>query len=281
LETAALTADDVVLVTAAAGGIGGLVLQEARNVGALPVGMAGGAAKVEQARQLGAAVAVDYGEPGWPDEVRAALDGREVTIALDGVGGALGRGALELLGVGGRLLMLGWASGEPIPLSAMDIFGRGLTVGAAVGPKLLRRPGGRRELESRALDAAATGRLVPLVGQAFPLAVSLLLLVGDFAPALVSPLTGAVADRFDRKRVMIGCELAQGALLVLIALILPPLPVLLALVALRATLGQTFLAASRAAIPSLVTENDLAAGNSVLGFGSNGAEAVGPFLAAA
>jgi NADPH:quinone reductase len=93
-----------------------------------------------------------------------------VTIALDGTGGMLGRAALELIGVGGRLLMFGWASGEPIPLSAMDIFARGLTVGVAVGPKLLSRPGGLRELETRSLEAAATGRLVPLIGQAFPLA---------------------------------------------------------------------------------------------------------------
>lgn len=170
LETAALTADDVVLVTAAAGGIGGLLIQEARTLGAVPVGVAGGPAKVEQVRRLGAEIAVDYTEPGWPDAVRSALDGREVTVALDGVGGGLGRAALELIGVGGRLLMFGWASGEPIPLSAMDIFARGLTVGVAVGPKLLSRPGGLRELETRSLEAAATGRLVPLIGQAFPLA---------------------------------------------------------------------------------------------------------------
>ena len=45
--------------------------------------------------------------------MREALDGREVTVALDGVGGALGRGALELLGAGGRLVLFGFSSGEP------------------------------------------------------------------------------------------------------------------------------------------------------------------------
>jgi hypothetical protein len=44
-------------------------------------------------------------------------------------------------------------------------------------------------------------------GQA--LAVAWLLLAGDFAPALLGPLAGTVADRLDRKRVMVGCELAQ------------------------------------------------------------------------
>ncbi|NMO21360.1 MFS transporter [Pyxidicoccus fallax] len=116
-------------------------------------------------------------------------------------------------------------------------------------------------------------------GQA--LAVSLLLLVGDFAPALLGPITGAVSDRFDLKRVMIACELIQGVVLLLIALLLPPLPVLLALVAVRAVAGQVFQPASRAAVPALVPERALETANSTLGFGTNSAEALGPFVAAA
>src|SRR6266545_3193375 len=92
-------------------------------------------------------------------------------------------------------------------------------------------------------------------GQA--LAVALLLLVGDFTPALLSPLTGALSDRFDRRRVMIGCELAQGGLLLVIAVALPPLWLLLALVGLRATIGNTFQPAARAAIPALVAAEEL------------------------
>ncbi|MEH1124052.1 MFS transporter [Micromonospora sp. CPCC 206061] len=116
-------------------------------------------------------------------------------------------------------------------------------------------------------------------GQA--LAVSVLLLVGDFAPSLFGPLTGAISDRFDLRRVMIGCELAQGALLVLIALSLDHLPLVLVLVGLRALAGQVFLPASRAAVPALVLDRDLPVANSTLGLGTNGAEAVGPLLAAA
>jgi len=116
-------------------------------------------------------------------------------------------------------------------------------------------------------------------GQA--LAVSVLLLVGDFAPSLFGPLTGAISDRFDLRRVMIGCELAQGALLVLIAVSLDNLPLVLVLVGLRALAGQIFLPASRAAVPALVADRDLPRANSTLGLGTNGAEAVGPLLAAA
>jgi NADPH:quinone reductase len=170
LEGAALRADDVVLITAAAGGIGSLLIQEAVRVGALAVGVAGGAAKVAVAAGLGAAVAVDYSAPDWPDAVRSALDGRSVTVVLDGVGGSLGRSALELLGVGGRLLMFGWASGSQIELSARDLLAFGITAGPAVGPRLLQRPSGLRSLETAALEAAASGRWTPLIGQLFPLA---------------------------------------------------------------------------------------------------------------
>ena len=88
LDVAAIGADDVVLVTAAAGGLGALFVQAARAAGASVVGAAGGPAKAAQVRELGAR-AVDYTEPDWTDKVG------EVTVALDGVGGAIGRGALE------------------------------------------------------------------------------------------------------------------------------------------------------------------------------------------
>jgi NADPH2:quinone reductase len=170
LEVAALTAEDVVLVTAAAGGLGSLFVQAARNAGAAVVGAAGGPAKVERVRALGATAAVDYLEAGWPARVRDALGGRAPSVALDGVGGALGRAAMELLEVGGRLVLFGYASGEgPTEVTTRDLVARGLTVSWAT-PRVLRRPGGLRELEARALAEAAAGRLVPLVGQRFPLA---------------------------------------------------------------------------------------------------------------
>jgi MFS family permease len=113
------------------------------------------------------------------------------------------------------------------------------------------------------------------------LAVALLLLVGDFAPALLGPLTGALSDRCDLKRLMVACDLAQGLLVALIALTLPSLPLLLVLVGLRAVAGQVFQPASRAAVPSLVRDRDLEGANSAIGFGTNGSEALGPLLAAA
>ena len=169
LELAAPVAEDVVLVTAAAGGIGSLLVQAARNAGATVVGVAGGAEKVARVRALGADVAVDYTEPDWPERVRAALDGREPTLALDGVGGDLGRAALELLGGGGRIILFGWSSGGPTRLTTEDLYAFGITASAALGPRMMNRPGGLRPLEAAALAAAASGELVPVI-QRFPLA---------------------------------------------------------------------------------------------------------------
>lgn len=116
-------------------------------------------------------------------------------------------------------------------------------------------------------------------GQA--LAVAVLLLVGDFAPALLGPLTGAISDRFELGRVMVSCELIQGALLLSIALWLPSLAVLVVLVAARAIAGQVFQPASRAVVPALVRDRDLESANAAVGFGTNSGETLGPLVAAA
>ncbi|WP_433282627.1 zinc-binding dehydrogenase [Pseudonocardia xinjiangensis] len=169
LDVADLAADDVVLVPAAAGGLGTLFVQAARTAGATAVGLAGGPEKVEKVRRLGADVAVDYRDPGWRDQVLEALAGRKPTLLLDGVGGAVGRTALEMLDVGGRVVMFGWSSGAVTEFTSADVVAGSLAVVWVTGPRMLRRYGGLRPLETRALAEAAAGRLVPVV-HPFPLA---------------------------------------------------------------------------------------------------------------
>jgi NADPH2:quinone reductase len=170
LDEANITSADVVLVTAAAGGIGSILVQAGLNAGAAVIGLAGGEAKVERVRALGATFAIDYNQPDWPRQVRAVLDTRAITVALDGVGGEPGRAALELLGVGGRLIMFGWSAGEPPALTAADLFGRGLTVSVPIGGRITSVPGRLRALEDQALAEVAAGRIVPLVNEPFALA---------------------------------------------------------------------------------------------------------------
>ena len=157
LDVAAIGADDAVLVLAAAGGLGNLLVQAGLRAGARVVGAAGGAEKVARVRALGAK-AVDYANEGWTDEVGA------VTLVLDGVGGAIGRAAFDLLAPAGRFVFFGLASGSLTPFAAGDLIGRGLTAASALG-----RPADQRALEARALEAAEGGELVPLVTR-FPLA---------------------------------------------------------------------------------------------------------------
>jgi NADPH:quinone reductase len=169
LEVAAPTAADVALVTSAAGGIGALLVQALRDAGAVVVGLVGSRKKDARVRELGATAVIDYTARDWTDGVRAALGDAQATVAFDGVGGEVGRAALELLAPGGRLILYGFSSGEPTRLSASDLFARGLTASAAIGPRVLNRPGGLRDLEEQALAALAERRLVPLV-QRFALA---------------------------------------------------------------------------------------------------------------
>lgn len=169
LDVAKLTAEDVVLVTAAAGGIGSLLVQAAANAGAVVVAAAGGG-KLDQVRSVAPqAITVDYNEPGWDERVGEALNGRAITVAFDSVGGRAGRTALELLGIGGRFIMFGWSAGEATKLTADDIYEKALEVTVALGPRMLARPGGLRSLETEALAEGAAGRLIALT-QEYPLA---------------------------------------------------------------------------------------------------------------
>ncbi len=113
------------------------------------------------------------------------------------------------------------------------------------------------------------------------LAVALLMLAGDFVPSLLSPLAGAVSDRWDRRFVLISCELVQGGLVAVIAVWLPSLPVLLVLVATQSCVAAVFQPASRSAVPGLVPESDLERANAAIGFGTNGMDSAGPLAGAA
>lgn len=159
LEAAPVTADDVVLVTAAAGGLGSLLVQELSALGATVVALAGGGRKLELARSLGAGIAVDYRHPDWATDVRDALDGCAATVAFDGVGGAVGRAVFGLLGGGGRLVRFGWSSGAPARIDTGAFARHGIS---DVPVRISQRPDGLRRLETIALDKAATGAWRPL-----------------------------------------------------------------------------------------------------------------------
>ncbi|QFU86376.1 zinc-binding dehydrogenase [Amycolatopsis sp. YIM 10] len=153
-RAAALTGGERVLVEAAAGGVGSLLVQLAKNAGAEVVAAAGGPEKLALAKELGADVTVDYREPGWAPPV---------DVVFDGVGGEIGRAAFEAVRPGGRMFVFGQASGAAADLG--DAAERRVRVER--GP--LAKPEEMPVLARRALTEAAAGRLRPVIGQRFPL----------------------------------------------------------------------------------------------------------------
>jgi NADPH:quinone reductase len=152
-----------VLVEAAAGGVGSLLVQLARSEGAEVVAAAGGERKLKLARELGARVAVDYREPDWGERVREECGG--VDVVFDGVGGDVARVAFELLAPGGRMVSFGLASGEWAQISEEAAAQRGVALVRPGRPS----PEEQRALTEAALTEAAAGRLRPVIGQRFPL----------------------------------------------------------------------------------------------------------------
>ncbi len=108
------------LVHAAAGGIGHLVVQLAKLLGAGVVIGAASGGKLEFVQAVGADLAVDYAVPDWPERVRAAVPAG-VDVVLDAVGGEVLRQSLGLLAPFGRAVVYGAASGgaDEIPVSSL------------------------------------------------------------------------------------------------------------------------------------------------------------------
>ena len=93
-----------VLISAAAGGVGSLLVQLAKRSGAKRViAMASSAEKLALARELGADVGVDYTQADWPDQIRAATDGVGPDLIFDASGGDIPAQCLALLAPFGLL----------------------------------------------------------------------------------------------------------------------------------------------------------------------------------
>ena len=111
-----------VLVLAAAGGVGSLLVQVAKNRGLRVIAAVGSAAKKAAAQASGADAVVSYAEADWVQQVRAATDGQGVAASFDAVGGKIGAEALQALAVGGTGVVYGEASGEPTQLTAQQLM---------------------------------------------------------------------------------------------------------------------------------------------------------------
>jgi MFS family permease len=133
-------------------------------------------------------------------------------------------------------------------------------------------------LVSYAGDQIARTALLIAVFDVYGAAAVGLLLIAGTAPRLFGPLLGTLADRFDQRRVIVVCDVAQALLFVAVAAFGPPLPVLLGLVAAAATAATAFTPAGRSLLPLLVPADRLGAANAQLAIGVNIGFAAGPAI---
>jgi MFS family permease len=99
-------------------------------------------------------------------------------------------------------------------------------------------------------------------------------------PHLLGPVTGALADRLDPKRVMIGCDLANSIFIGAILLFLPAYPLLITLIAASSITTALFMPSGKSAVPKLVDQRDLTTANALLGSSTNLSFALGPLAGA-
>ncbi|MFT6657296.1 NADPH:quinone oxidoreductase family protein [Maritalea sp.] len=111
-ELGKLSPGDVVLVHAAAGGVGLAAVQIAKANGAEIIATASSAAKLTLAKLHGADHTVSYASTDWFKQVKALTNGRGVDLIFDPVGGQIGTDSLRCIARDGKLLIVGFASGE-------------------------------------------------------------------------------------------------------------------------------------------------------------------------
>lgn len=114
---------DVILVHAAAGGVGQILCQWGKALGAYVIGTAGSPEKCATARAAGADVAIDYSVEDWPKAVLEATGGRKANVVYDSVGQATFMKSFECAAPFGLVVLFGAASG-PAPAIEPEVLNK-------------------------------------------------------------------------------------------------------------------------------------------------------------
>lgn len=118
---------DVVLVHAAAGGVGLAAVQIAKAFGATVIATAGTKHKLEVAKKFGADHGVDYNDPKWPEQVKKLTpNGRGVDIVFDPVG--MIDKSTKCIRWNGRLLVIGFAAGSIEKLALNKVLLKNISI---------------------------------------------------------------------------------------------------------------------------------------------------------
>ena len=160
-----------VLVHGAAGGVGLATVDLARALGARVIAAASSAEKREAVSRLFSPDAVIAAEPGFRDEVKALTGGRGADVIFDPVGGDVFDESTRCIAFGGRLLVVGFASGRIPDISVNMPLIKGFSVVGVRAGEYGRRFPQRGAENVAAIDAlAAEGRIRPHVHAALDLA---------------------------------------------------------------------------------------------------------------
>lgn len=161
---------ETILVHAAAGGVGQIMVQWAKALGAVVIATAGNAAKAARVRDLGADHVILYGEQDVAAEVRRITGGAGVPVAYDSVGAATFEGTLASLARRGVFVSFGNASGPPPAVEP----GRLMRMGSLffTRPTLGDYVATTEDLDASAAEVfgrIAAGEISIEIGQTFPL----------------------------------------------------------------------------------------------------------------
>ena len=170
-STYVLKKGETALVHAAAGGVGLLLVQMAKRIGARVIATAGTEEKAQLARDAGADECIVYTQADFETETRRLTDGKGVHVVYDGVGKATFDKDLEVLMPRGYLVLFGGASGAVPPFDLIKLSQKGSLY--VTRPTLNHYTATREELEWRAsevMQLIAAGELKLRIHQVYPLA---------------------------------------------------------------------------------------------------------------
>ena len=169
-STYKLQSGQTALVHAAAGGVGLLLVQMAKKIGARVIGTAGTNDKAQLAREAGADECVIYTEVDFETETRRLTDGKGVNVVYDGVGKATFEKGLNVLLPRGYMVLFGGSSGAVPPFDLIKLSQKGSLF--ITRPTLAHYTLTREELEWRATDVLqmiAAGELKLRIHKTYPL----------------------------------------------------------------------------------------------------------------
>src|SRR5262249_5844199 len=149
-NTHPLTKGETALVHAAAGGVGLLLLQMGREMGARMIGTVGNEEKAKLAREAGADEVIIYTQQDFEAETRRLTDGEGVHVVYDGVGQSTFDKGLSVLRPRGHMVLFGGASGPVAPVDPIKLMQKGSL--SLTRPSLLHYIATREELEQRSSD---------------------------------------------------------------------------------------------------------------------------------